>query len=53
MRRICLSLAMLACAVACPASGWAQKAQDLRKPAVKEWLTIGRDWHNSRYSTLT
>ena len=26
---------------------------DLRKPAGKEWLTIGGDWHNTRYSTLT
>jgi len=25
---------------------------DLTKPAGKEWLTIGGDWHNTRYSTL-
>ena len=25
---------------------------DLRAPAAKEWLTIGGDWHNTRYSTL-
>jgi quinohemoprotein ethanol dehydrogenase len=25
---------------------------DLRKPAGNEWLTIGGDWHNTRYSTL-
>src|SRR5262249_9223713 len=25
----------------------------LRSPAGKEWLTIGGDWHHSRYSTLT
>jgi glucose dehydrogenase len=36
-----------------PAAGFAQKAPDLRKPAGKEWLTIGGDWHNTRYSTLT
>ena len=26
---------------------------DLRQPSGKEWLTIGGDWSNSRYSTLT
>ena len=25
---------------------------DLRAPAGKEWLTIGGDWHNTRYSML-
>ncbi len=30
----------------------AQKAPDLRKPAGKEFPTIGGDWYNSRYSTL-
>ncbi len=28
-------------------------AQELRKPAAKEWLTVGGDWNNTRYSTLT
>src|SRR5712691_7131121 len=31
----------------------AQSTLDLRKPASKEWTTIGGDWNNSRYSTLT
>lgn len=30
-----------------------QQASDLRKPAGKEWPTIGGDWGNTRYSTLT
>jgi alcohol dehydrogenase (cytochrome c) len=53
MRRLCLHLAMLACAVLYPAAAWTQRAPDLRKPAGKEWLTNGGDWSNSRYSTLT
>ena len=53
MRRIFLILAMLAGAAACPSLASAQKAPDLRKPAGKEWPTIGGDWSNSRYSTLT
>ncbi len=36
-----------------PSAGLAQQAPDLRKPAGKEWLTIGGDWGNTRYSTLT
>ncbi len=31
----------------------AQSIPDLRMPAGKEWTTIGGDWSNSRYSTLT
>jgi len=53
MRRLCLHLALLACAVAYPAVSSAQRAPDLRKPAGKEWLTNGGDWSNTRYSTLT
>src|ERR1051326_7053211 len=30
----------------------AQNTTELRKPANKEWTTIGGDWNNSRYSTL-
>ncbi len=52
MRRICLILSAMACVVVTPTAGWAQKAPDLRKPAGKEWATIGGDWGNSRYSTL-
>src|SRR5262249_31804288 len=52
MRRLCL--AVLACAIALPSAALAQqqRAPDLRKPAGKEWLTIGGDWGNTRYSTL-
>ena len=31
----------------------AQTEPDLTKPAGKEWLHVGGDWSNSRYSTLT
>src|SRR5882672_7167918 len=31
----------------------AQTEPDLTKPASKEWLHVGGDWSNSRYSTLT
>ena len=31
----------------------ASPAPDLRKPAGAEWLHVGGDWSNSRYSTLT
>jgi quinohemoprotein ethanol dehydrogenase len=51
MRRICL--AVIAASIALPPAALAQQAQDLRKPAGTEWLTIGGDWNNSRYSTLT
>lgn len=40
------------CAVMLPAAGFAQSTPDLRKPAGQEWLTIGGDWSNTRYSTL-
>jgi len=50
MRAICLQLATLSLAIV-PSVALAQA--DMRKPAGKEWLTIGGDWHNTRYSTLT
>jgi quinohemoprotein ethanol dehydrogenase len=50
MRRLCLQLVTLSLALV-PAAALAQA--DLRKPAGNEWLTIGGDWHNTRYSTLT
>ena len=49
MRRIWLSLVAAGLGLL-PAIA---TAQDLRKPAGKEWLTIGGDWNNTRYSTLT
>src|ERR1700704_4186146 len=45
-------VAAVACAIAVPWAVLAQRAPDLRKPAAKEWLTIGGDWGNTRYSTL-
>ena len=50
MTHFVLFLIMLGLAL--PLPGRAQ-SPDLRKPAGKEWLTIGGDWNNSRYSTLT
>ena len=43
----------LAVAMALPGIAYAQSAPDLRQAAGSEWLTIGGDWRNSRYSTLT
>jgi quinohemoprotein ethanol dehydrogenase len=40
-------------ALVAPPDGLAQRAPDLRKPSAKEWLTLGGDWGNTRYSTLT
>ncbi len=51
MSHIFVPIAALVFAVIAPSVAWAQG--DLRKPAGKEWLTIGGDWHNTRYSTLT
>jgi hypothetical protein len=53
MRRIGLRFVIAVCYVACPAASFSQKAPDLSKPAGKDWLTIGGDWHNTRYSALT
>jgi glucose dehydrogenase len=52
MRAICSLLFITAVAVLIPAGGSAQTFPDLRKPSAKEWLTIGGDWSNTRYSTL-
>jgi quinohemoprotein ethanol dehydrogenase len=46
---------MLTCAIMFAAMSCASaqsREPDLRKPAGKEWLTIGGDWQNQRYSTL-
>src|SRR5262249_3844810 len=48
-RRMLAPIAALVLAVTVPAVAGAQS--DLRQPAGKEWLTIGGDWHNTRYST--
>ena len=53
MRRFYLHLVVFCGVAICSASGSAQRAPDLRKPAGKEWLTIGGDWSNTRYSTLS
>jgi quinohemoprotein ethanol dehydrogenase len=49
MRGLRLGLVALALAVI---PGPATAQSDLTKPAGMEWLTIGGDWHNTRYSTL-
>jgi glucose dehydrogenase len=53
MHRMSLGFCTALRAMIFPAAGFAQGAPDLRKPPGKEWLTIGGDWHNTRYSTLT
>src|SRR5262244_3482537 len=53
MRRIAMGFIIAVCSVICPAAGFSQKSPDLTKSAGKEWLTVGGDWHNTRYSTLT
>src|SRR3989475_12859583 len=51
MHRITASA--LICTIAFLSPAMAQRTPDLRQPAGKEWPTIGGDWHNTRYSTLT
>jgi hypothetical protein len=53
MHRMSLGFGLALCAMVFPAAGFAQRAPDLRNPPGKEWLTIGGDWHNTRYSMLT
>jgi hypothetical protein len=50
MRRFVAHTAALVFAVIVTSAGYAQV--DLREPAGKEWITVGGDWHNTRYSTL-
>ena len=45
-------LLLIVMVLALPLPGRAQSS-DLRKPAGKEWTTLGGDWNNSRYSTLS
>ena len=47
------AIAAIGAAGARPADPPAQTEPDLTKPAGKEWLHVGGDWSNSRYSTLT
>jgi hypothetical protein len=53
MHRIALGLSLAIWAAVFPVAAFGQKVPDLRNPAGEEWLTIGGDWHNTRYSTLT
>ncbi len=53
MRGIGVGFVIAVCSVVYPAAGFSQKAADLTKPAGKDWLTIGGDWHNTRFSALT
>ena len=47
------TVAALAVAIFISQRPAAQTEPDLTKPAAKEWLHVGGDWSNSRYSTLT
>src|SRR5258706_5083964 len=47
------AVAALAVAMLVSQKPAAQTESDLRQPASKEWLHVGGDWSNSRYSTLT
>jgi glucose dehydrogenase len=53
MHRIGFGFVIAVCSAVYAVAGFSQKAPDLSKPAGKEWLTIGGDWHNTRYSALT
>jgi quinohemoprotein ethanol dehydrogenase len=53
MRRLSAHTVAIVLLAASPQLALAQDAPDLRAPAGKEWLAIGGDWGNSRYSTLT
>src|SRR5438874_4145335 len=58
MRRTIIGTSLAAAAVLAVATfvsqdPSAQTQPDLTKPASKEWLAVGGDWSNSRYSTLT
>src|SRR5438105_1009917 len=46
-------LSLCVASMAAPAIAAPAPAPDLRQPAGKEWLHVGGDWSNSRYSTLT
>src|SRR5437868_4593029 len=47
------AMAVLAIAFLVSQKPAAQTEPDLTKPAGTEWLHVGGDWSNSRYSTLT
>ena len=51
-RRLFFAFAVFGIAAAL-LSASAQTDPELRAPAGKEWLHVGGDWSNSRYSTLT
>jgi quinohemoprotein ethanol dehydrogenase len=51
-RNVSQALAMVLGLVASSQTYAAQAVSDLSKPASKEWLHVGGDWSNSRYSTL-
>jgi alcohol dehydrogenase (cytochrome c) len=52
MRSKIAAMAMAACILVPFCVFKAQGILDLRQPSGKEWLTVGGDWNNSRYSTL-
>ncbi|MFC4311611.1 PQQ-binding-like beta-propeller repeat protein [Steroidobacter flavus] len=44
---------MLTFAVAPAARPLVSNAEDFSRPAAEDWVTVGGDWGNTRYSTLT
>ena len=48
-----IKFAAFVSALATPASVAVQSDRSERGPAGKEWLTVGGDWGNTRYSTLS
>src|SRR6266436_5659418 len=50
---VCAAAIGLGAALWSHANSATSGAPDLRKPAAAEWLHVGGDWSNSRYSTLT
>ena len=50
LRRIILLISCVILLV--PLTVSAQATSDLQRPSSKEWLTVGGDWGQTRYSTL-
>jgi quinohemoprotein ethanol dehydrogenase len=44
---------LFAASVACLATFSATADENWREPAGAQWSSVGGDWHNSRYSTLS
>ncbi|HEX5281128.1 MAG TPA: PQQ-binding-like beta-propeller repeat protein [Micropepsaceae bacterium] len=53
MKRLLIFIILIFAASAAIAAERPGGEPELRQPASKEWLHVGGDWSNSRYSTLT